>query len=288
MTVIISFSNIILADAGDGFNASVVPNFSSANSKIKTVGNRIASTAFTVLQILAFAGIIVAGIKYMYSSADQRADIKKSLVYVVSGMVLVFGASTVAKFAQKSFKSVYDSGQELVEGVKSGDYTYVAMDTKDKCYGETITKRVYMNKGGNYYYCSDSGSCCSLVNGKYEFVTTNTALSDSKIKKAETAKSISKEIYLPKIDNYYHTSESNGCVEWANSDENDKVKYNVTITVNGDNTGTITINGIRTDNDIQHTFHDGNIYIIYSTCGGGNHEKLVYDSKGALLYKNIQ
>ena len=50
-----------------------------------------------IFQILAIAAIIIAGLRYMLSSADQKADIKKSLSILIIGAVLVFAASTIAQ-----------------------------------------------------------------------------------------------------------------------------------------------------------------------------------------------
>ena len=38
---------------------------------------KIADTAITVVQILAVAAVVLAGVRYMFASADQKADIKK-------------------------------------------------------------------------------------------------------------------------------------------------------------------------------------------------------------------
>lgn len=83
--------------AGSGFDPNLIPD-GTVDANMKKTANRVSGTVFTILQIAAFGGIIFAGIKYMYSSADQRADIKKNMIYLAIGMVLVFGASTVAKF----------------------------------------------------------------------------------------------------------------------------------------------------------------------------------------------
>lgn len=85
-----------------GFDPSLLGN-SDIDPKVKNVGKSISKTVFTLLQILSFIGIVVTGIKYMYSSADQKADIKKGIIYLIIGMILVFGASTVANFVVDSF-----------------------------------------------------------------------------------------------------------------------------------------------------------------------------------------
>ena len=52
-------------------------------------------TVLLILQILAVAAIVIAGVRYMFASADAKADIKKQTITLVVGAVLVFGASGI-------------------------------------------------------------------------------------------------------------------------------------------------------------------------------------------------
>ena len=65
---------------------------------------RLANTIFLVLQVASVLGVIFLGIKFMYMSADKRAEVKNGLIMVIIGLVLVFGASTVAQFVVNVFK----------------------------------------------------------------------------------------------------------------------------------------------------------------------------------------
>ena len=56
------------------------------------------ATVITIVQILAVAAVVFAGLRYMFASADQKADIKKGLGMLTVGAILVFAASTVVKF----------------------------------------------------------------------------------------------------------------------------------------------------------------------------------------------
>lgn len=67
------------------------------NSVTNTARN-VWSTIALILQIAAIAAIVFAGVRYMFASADTKADIKKQMVILVVGAVLVFGASTVVQF----------------------------------------------------------------------------------------------------------------------------------------------------------------------------------------------
>lgn len=53
------------------------------------------ATVRTVVQILAVAAVVFAGVRYMFASADAKADIKKQTVILIVGAVLVFGATYI-------------------------------------------------------------------------------------------------------------------------------------------------------------------------------------------------
>ena len=66
------------------------PSASAKSSILKVWG-----TVLLILQILSVAAIVIAGIRYMFASADGKADIKKQTIGLMVGAVLVFGASSV-------------------------------------------------------------------------------------------------------------------------------------------------------------------------------------------------
>lgn len=68
--------------------------------------SRIWGIILVVLQVAAVAALVFAGVKYMYASADQRAEIKQSLMYLAIGAVLVFGAATVIGFVTEAFDEI--------------------------------------------------------------------------------------------------------------------------------------------------------------------------------------
>lgn len=67
----------------------------NAASGITTSAKNVWGTITTIVQILAVAAIVFAGVRYMFASADQKADIKKSMGILAIGAVLVFGATLV-------------------------------------------------------------------------------------------------------------------------------------------------------------------------------------------------
>lgn len=68
---------------GGGFNA---------------VSGSIWSTVIALVQILSIAGIIAIGLKYMFSAADTKADIKKDLLPMVIGLIFVYSIAQLIPF----------------------------------------------------------------------------------------------------------------------------------------------------------------------------------------------
>ncbi len=84
---------------GNGFNENIYNSISNKNvsTSIATPAERIVGTICTILQILAVGGIVALGVKYMFSGASDKANIKQTLIYAVIGLILVFSASAVVK-----------------------------------------------------------------------------------------------------------------------------------------------------------------------------------------------
>lgn len=64
-------------------------------SAVEESAKNVWSTVVTIVQILAVAAVVFAGLRYMFASADQKADIKKSMGILAVGAVLVFAATTI-------------------------------------------------------------------------------------------------------------------------------------------------------------------------------------------------
>ncbi len=67
-------------------------------NKVTGVAKNVWSTVTTIVQILAVAAVVFAGLRYMFASADQKADIKKSMGILAVGAILVFAATTILSF----------------------------------------------------------------------------------------------------------------------------------------------------------------------------------------------
>lgn len=85
-----------------------IPNGASgaASTTITRATGKVWATVITIVQILAVASVVFAGIRYMVASADQKADIKRSLGTLAIGAGLVFCATSLIKFIVNSANQV--------------------------------------------------------------------------------------------------------------------------------------------------------------------------------------
>ena len=115
LVVFVSFGSNVLATN----DLTQFPNPEGTEiAAVKTVTGNVWSTVLSILQILAFAAIIIAGVRYMFASADQKADIKKGLIYLVIGAILVFASSTIVKVVVNATKQASGETTGRVELVQ--------------------------------------------------------------------------------------------------------------------------------------------------------------------------
>ena len=102
----LEFNTVSVLAFGGGLNTNYISSSGGGNNVdvLKNPINRATKTILTVLQIVSVAGVLILGVKYMFTSASGRAEYKKGLVMVVIGLVLVFCATTVASFVVDSFE----------------------------------------------------------------------------------------------------------------------------------------------------------------------------------------
>lgn len=76
-------------------------------SQVTDLAGKIWNTVSIIIQILAIAAIVLAGVRYMFASADEKADIKQQTIILVVGAALVFAAVPIAKFIQNVANSTF-------------------------------------------------------------------------------------------------------------------------------------------------------------------------------------
>ncbi len=95
----------------DGAISAEVPKGGSQISNITNLGGSIWSTIQVIVQIAAIAAIVFAGVRYMFASADDKANIKKQTVILIVGAALVFAAVPIAKFIQSTANDVFKTAK---------------------------------------------------------------------------------------------------------------------------------------------------------------------------------
>lgn len=89
---------VLMSTSVFGINATLPNTGGNGLTEITDLAGSIWQTVATIIQILAIAAIIIAGVRYMFASADTKADIKKQTIILVAGAILVFAAVPIAKF----------------------------------------------------------------------------------------------------------------------------------------------------------------------------------------------
>ena len=84
----------------------------NADATVKNAMGTIFSTLSVVFQILAVAAVVFTGLRFMFASADTRADIKGQTIILILGAVIVFGAVEI-------IKTIQSSGEKILGGIES-------------------------------------------------------------------------------------------------------------------------------------------------------------------------
>lgn len=99
---------------GDAINPGLPYTGTNKIEGVTNLAGTIWNTVAVILQILAIAAIVLAGVRYMFASADAKADIKKQTVILVIGAVLVFGAVAIAQLISKSTGEALGTGKNQI------------------------------------------------------------------------------------------------------------------------------------------------------------------------------
>lgn len=101
--------DVVYGDLGKGFNEGIFDVIKSDMSEgsigisgYKAVVTRVLGTIFVILKILACAGVVLTGVKYMLAGAESKGKLKQTLIWVVIGTMFVFGAEAIVEYVAKS------------------------------------------------------------------------------------------------------------------------------------------------------------------------------------------
>lgn len=93
--------------AANAIDAELPNTGTNKITKVTDLGNTVWNTLATIVQIVAIAAIVFAGVRYMFASADSKADIKQQTVILIVGAVLVFAAVPIAKFIAGTAEQIF-------------------------------------------------------------------------------------------------------------------------------------------------------------------------------------
>lgn len=77
------------------------------NENIAEKTKNIWTTITFIVQILAVGCVVFAGLRYMFASASQKADLKQGLKYLAIGAILVFCTITIVQFVVDFANELY-------------------------------------------------------------------------------------------------------------------------------------------------------------------------------------
>ncbi len=111
LTLMFMACNVVYGALGDGFNQGIfnqtTSNVSNESiSKYKSAVQKVLGTVFLILKIMAFAGVVFTGVKYMFAGAESKGKLKQTLIWVVVGTIFVFGAETIIKYVTRAGANV--------------------------------------------------------------------------------------------------------------------------------------------------------------------------------------
>ena len=112
MLMVISSLSIVFADT------VINPNMDKAKGKFAPIATNITGLVLFVGYGFAIGMLIYLGIKYVSSSANEKADIKKGAINYIIGAIIIVSATTL-------FSLLVDFGKEITGGGGSDATTEV-------------------------------------------------------------------------------------------------------------------------------------------------------------------
>ena len=90
---------------GNGFNPNIIPGGLAIN-ELKSPVQKAWGTISLILQVCAVGGIIFTGVRYMFAGPDAKGDMKKTLPFLIIGLVIVFASTFIIDFIVKIVEDV--------------------------------------------------------------------------------------------------------------------------------------------------------------------------------------
>lgn len=96
--------------------------FGGTTQVVTEAGSSLRTLVVTVAIIIIVIGLIVVGVQFTSKNSAKRQEAKSSLIYVIIGAVIVFGAVAIIAFSQDIANSL-DSSLDKNSGKKSSGST---------------------------------------------------------------------------------------------------------------------------------------------------------------------
>ena len=111
VVAVCTFTMPVLAtkDKTNSGNVSFDIGFTSEGSAGETLNGlfgNVWSAIQTIANFVALVMVVVAGIRYMFASADQKADIKKQTVILIVGAIFIFAAGNIVKLIASAAQAI--------------------------------------------------------------------------------------------------------------------------------------------------------------------------------------
>lgn len=71
--------------------------YTGSDTTVSNIGGQIIWVAEVIMYAAAVIILIFAGVKYMYASAEGKAEIKKKMIYLVTGAIFLFAAGAIVQ-----------------------------------------------------------------------------------------------------------------------------------------------------------------------------------------------
>lgn len=95
-----------LAQSVYKFSESLFGVFSTA-TKLETITQRVFSIISSVANIAAIMGVVLLGLKYMFTASEERAELKEKMVPLVVGLALIYSTVRVLTFIVESGRTIF-------------------------------------------------------------------------------------------------------------------------------------------------------------------------------------
>ena len=80
--------------------------FKGTTEVVKEAGSSLRVLVITVAVIILVIGLIIVGVQFASKNSAKRQEAKSSLIYVIIGAVIVFGAVAIIAFSQNIANSL--------------------------------------------------------------------------------------------------------------------------------------------------------------------------------------